>query len=307
MPLLDLNLLATFDALYELRSTTLAADRLGLTQSAVSHALRRLRTAVGDPLFVRGGRALQATARATEMAPAVREGLARLRGAIAPTTFDPATARRTLTIAAGTYFCTLAAGALIAGARKSAPGVTLRLVPLDIDLPESLEGGAIDLAVGAFDTVPPRFRTRSLFGDGFVWIAAAGHPLAGSKVSRDTIDRHPKLQVGTANPFGIPSNLLAGGGIENRPRPEPITGFAGESAPINGVVYDTATAIAAVASSDLLAQVPRRMVERMGGAPGVIILDTVEREPRFDLAAIWHHRADSDGAVKWLLGKLGGF
>ena len=81
---LDLNLLAIFDAVHELRSVTRAAERLGLTQSAVSHALRRLRDTVGDPLFVRDGRRLQPTARATEMAPAVRDGLAHLRGAVAP-------------------------------------------------------------------------------------------------------------------------------------------------------------------------------------------------------------------------------
>ena len=90
----DLNLLRVFDTLYELRSVTRAASRLGLTQSAVSHALGRLRRAIDDPLFVRAPGGLQPTARAVEMAPGVREGLVQLRGALSPTLFDPASAVR---------------------------------------------------------------------------------------------------------------------------------------------------------------------------------------------------------------------
>jgi DNA-binding transcriptional LysR family regulator len=72
---MDLNLLRVFDTLMELRSVTRAADRIGVTQSAVSHALGRLRHALDDPLFVRGAQGLQPTPRASEMAPGVREGL----------------------------------------------------------------------------------------------------------------------------------------------------------------------------------------------------------------------------------------
>ena len=79
---LDLNLLRVFDTLFEMRSVTRAAGKLGLTQSAVSHALRRLRDALDDPVFVRAPGGLQPTARAIEIAPGVREGLAQLRGAL---------------------------------------------------------------------------------------------------------------------------------------------------------------------------------------------------------------------------------
>lgn len=303
MPHIDLNLLSTFAALYETRSTTLAADRLGLTQSAVSHALRRLRLTVGDPLFVRGSGALVPTTKAMEMAPEVQEGLAQLRSALAPRTFDPATARRTLTIAAGSYFCTLEAPEVIAGARRAGPGIALRFVPLTPDLPRALKDGAIDLAVATFATIPKGFRSRRLFRDNFVWIAAADNPMASAQLTQEAIDAHPKLLIGGARPFGIPGALLSGGGLETHPLLDP-NDRPDQTGQVNGVVYEAVTAMAAVARSDLLAQVPRRMVERRGASAGVVILDTVVPGPAFDLGAIWHRRSDSDLAVQWLLKRL---
>src|ERR1700761_3785311 len=103
---LDLNLLRTFDALMEHRSVTRAASHLGVTQSAVSHALARLRKTLDDPLFLRGPTELQPTTRAAEMAGGVRRGLLQFQGALAGTAFEPARAERHFTIAASTYFCT---------------------------------------------------------------------------------------------------------------------------------------------------------------------------------------------------------
>src|ERR1700761_1711255 len=96
---LDLNLLRVFDALAEEGSVTRAGARLGLTQSAISHALGRLRYALQDELFVRGPEGMRPTARAQEIAPRLREGLHRLQLALAPAEFDPAQAERRVAIA----------------------------------------------------------------------------------------------------------------------------------------------------------------------------------------------------------------
>src|SRR5476649_559075 len=93
-PSLDLNLLRLFDALAEERSVTRAGARLGLTQSAVSHALSRLRHALQDELFVRGPDGMRPTARAQEIAPMLRQGLEQLHAALAPADFTPAETRR---------------------------------------------------------------------------------------------------------------------------------------------------------------------------------------------------------------------
>jgi len=197
----DLNLLRVFDTLYELRSVTRAAERLGLTQSAVSHALRRLRDALDDPLFVRAPGGLQPTARAAEIAPGIREGLGQLRGALSPTIFDPATASRRFTIAAGSYFCVLLVPSLVEAARRAAPGIELRVMPMGSELLADLDESVVDLALGAFTRVPARLRTEPLFREEMVWIAAADNPLAQGPLDRERFAAAPRLTISVGRPF----------------------------------------------------------------------------------------------------------
>src|SRR5580765_1082764 len=100
---LDLNLLRVFDALAEERSVTRAGERLGLTQSAVSHALNRLRYALEDELFLRGPDGMTPTPRAAEIWPELRRGLSQLQHSLAPTEFAPEQAERTFHITASAY------------------------------------------------------------------------------------------------------------------------------------------------------------------------------------------------------------
>src|SRR6185437_17118703 len=97
----DLNLLRVFDVLLEERNVTRAGARLGLTQSAVSHALNRLRYSLNDELFVRGPSGMQPTPRALEMGPQVHAALSQLQAAIVLSDFDPAVSERRFTLSAG--------------------------------------------------------------------------------------------------------------------------------------------------------------------------------------------------------------
>src|SRR3954468_22247205 len=101
----DLNLLRVLDALLDERNVTRAGDRLGLSQSAVSHALGRLRLLLDDELFVRRSTGMEPTPRALEIGPAVHTALLQMQAALAPAGFDPATTERRFTIAAGPYGC----------------------------------------------------------------------------------------------------------------------------------------------------------------------------------------------------------
>src|SRR4051812_16994715 len=101
----DLNLLRIFDVVLEERSVTRAGVRLGLTQSAVSHALNRLRYTLNDELFLRGPGGMEPTPRALEIGPQVHAALTQLQSAVAPAGFDPTISERRFTIAAGAYAC----------------------------------------------------------------------------------------------------------------------------------------------------------------------------------------------------------
>src|ERR1700743_1673789 len=124
---IDLNLLRLFDALAEEPSVTCAGARLGLTQSAVSHALNRLRHILQDELFIRGPDGMRPTARAEEIAPRLRQGLQQLQNALAPETFIPADTQRRFIVAAASYTCTVLMPGVVARLRQAAPAAELRL------------------------------------------------------------------------------------------------------------------------------------------------------------------------------------
>src|SRR5258705_8978855 len=160
-----LNLLRIFDILYDERNVTRAAARLFLTQSAVSHALARLREVLGDPLFMRIPSGLLPTERAHQLAPRRRVARAEIRSAVATPMFDPAKTRQRFVISAGPYFCALIVPNLIGLARKFAPGISLQIVNVGTELAQALDQQRIDLALSAFDKIPARFRSEALFSD----------------------------------------------------------------------------------------------------------------------------------------------
>src|ERR1700733_14493427 len=131
---IDLNLLKIFEIVYDERNVTRAAARLFLSQSAVSHALARLRDVLGDPLFIRIPSGLRPTERAHQLAPRLRVALAEIRSVVATPIFDPATTIQRFIISAGSYFSKLIVPSLIALARRSAPHITLQIVNTNANL-----------------------------------------------------------------------------------------------------------------------------------------------------------------------------
>src|SRR5258706_10050123 len=118
---LDLNLLRVFDVLLEERSVTRAGARLGLTQAAVSHALSRLRYALGDELFVRDSQGMTPTPRAVEIGPGLHAALTQVQAAITPAEFDPATTERRFAISAGAYSCAVIVPSVAVRMQAAAP------------------------------------------------------------------------------------------------------------------------------------------------------------------------------------------
>ena len=171
---IDLNLLRVFDLLYEERNMTRAAARLFLTQSAVSHALARLRIVLDDPLFLRIPSGLQPTQRAHQLAPRLRVALAEIRNLVAAPVFDPATTSRRFTISASSYFCGLITRVTTL-VRRSAPGVSLQFVNLGANLTQAVDQQQVDVVLGGFGRIPIRFRSEFLFQDELAWVTGVHH------------------------------------------------------------------------------------------------------------------------------------
>ena len=181
----DLNLLKAFDALTTERAVTRAADRIGLSQPAMSHALSRLRNLFADDLFVRTPRGMEPTARAREIAPLVTAAIEHIEAALnLGIGFDPAKSTGIFTAGMAEYAEVALVGRLAEAFARQAPRATLRLTPLTgIDAAEQLDRGAIDVAVAHLVTTPTHIESLLLLRDPFVVIARRGHPIAGQNLS----------------------------------------------------------------------------------------------------------------------------
>ena len=161
---LDLNLLRVFDAVMEERSVLRASQKVFLSQSAVSHALARLREMLEDELFVRTATGMQPTARALAMAVPIRDALKSLEAAIELPKFEPASSTKTFTIAASDFMTMVVVPRLLELLRCEAPLIDIVIRPgTRIDLAEQIDLGRIDTAIGTFSGAPRRFLSVPLF------------------------------------------------------------------------------------------------------------------------------------------------
>jgi DNA-binding transcriptional LysR family regulator len=186
MNTMDMNLLAALDALLAEGSVTGAARRLGLSSSAMSRTLARLRAATGDPLLVRAGRGLVPTPHATELRDRVHQLTRDVRSVLTPdvSQLDIASLERTFTIRANEGFVAALSVRLVAAIKEAAPRVRLRFAPKPEKDARPLREGQIDLEIGVFGAFAPEVRTQSLFRDRFVGVARIGHPLlSGTEIT----------------------------------------------------------------------------------------------------------------------------
>jgi DNA-binding transcriptional LysR family regulator len=302
---IDLNLLRIFDILYDERNVTRAAARLFLTQSAVSHALARLRDVLGDPLFMRIPSGLQPTERAHQLAPRLRVALAEIRSAVATPTFDPAKTRQRFVISAGSYFCALIVPKLIGLAHKFAPGISLQIVNVGTELVQALDQQRVDLALSAFDKIPARFRSEVLFSDEKVWAIGSHHPLAKQPFDHAALLAWPRLAIGIAPAAGQSREPPARNDLVLRvileTDEEAISPRSAQRTSASMMVYDSATALAVIAATDMVTLVPRRFAKACASSAQIRIIDFPHGHAEtVELSMLWHSRVHDDPGSLWL-------
>lgn len=184
---IDLNLFVVFDVIYSERNLTRAAERLHVTQPAVSNALRRLRDLFDDPLFVRGPEGMTPTPAARNMAGQVRESLQLLEiAASRQQEFDPAVSDKNVVVSMGDLAQILLLPRLIDKLQREAPGVSLDCVTLPrTDLELELASGSVDIAVDVPMPTARHLGQRPLLRDRYVCVVSDDHPLAGKTPSLD--------------------------------------------------------------------------------------------------------------------------
>ncbi|UUX95352.1 LysR family transcriptional regulator [Aquabacterium sp. J223] len=284
----DLNLLFTFEALWRDRSVTLAAERLGVSQAAVSGSLKRLREHYGDQLFSLVGRRMQPTPLSIEMAPHLLDALALVRQTgVERGRFDPASARRVFTMRTRDIGEVVCLPPLLAAMASCAPGIRLRTVFRPI--PETMTGlasGQIDLALGFLPSLETSIHRRLLFTQHYVCVMRRGHPLADVPLSADAFAAGEHLLVEySGSGHVVLERALVEAGARHR---------------IKLRLPQYLAAPHFVVSSDLLWSVPAVLAERLSMHYPLAIHPHPLPLPEFEVALYWHDRFHRDPANMWL-------
>ena len=285
----DLNLVVALDALLAERHVTRAAHRLGITQSAASHALARLRDQLGDPLLVRGpGGAMVPSALAARIAPQLRKVLDDLAGVLRGESFEPATARRAFHIGAGDYVELVVLPRLSARLARLAPGIDLWVHTFD-------DWGDAELASGTLDCViaPPRRNARpsgmyerAILDESFTCVMRGGHPLAGSRLTLARYCEQPHLMVA---PRGTPGSLV-----------DDALAAVGRSRRIAMAVPHFLVVPYVIAATDMLATLASRIAALFATTLDLVMAPPPVAIARFAIALAWHERNHRDPAQRWL-------
>jgi len=285
---IDLNLLSVFQEVYRERQISSAARRLGLSQSAVSNALARLRRSFGDELFVRTASGMQPTPLASQMAEPIGAAMAQVALALNQRSrFEPATSTRRFALAMTDVGEIHFMPTLVERCRQLAPQVEISSLRIGtLALKEHMEAGRVDLAVGPFEDVSDALYTRQLFRQPFVTMFRRGHPLGKGELTLARFIAAEHLLVDAADsPYDRVNAVLAKAGIGASTRYR--------------VPHFTAVPYM-VGASDLVVTVPQKLAER---AAGPFNLEWVA--PPLDLPALqtnifWHRRFNQDPGNAWL-------
>jgi DNA-binding transcriptional LysR family regulator len=287
---IDLNLLAVFQEVYRERQISGAARRLGLSQSAVSNALARLRRLFGDELFVRTGQGMQPTPFALGLAEPVGAALAQVALALNQrSAFDPATSTRRFTIAMTDVGEVHFMPALIERCRVAAPHVQISSRRAGgMVLKDEMESGRVDLAIGPFEDISEALYQRLLFRQPYVSMMRRGHPLTVGEVDLARFAAAEHLLVDSnESPYDRINQLLAKAGI-------------GASTRFR-VPHFTAVPYI-VQSSDLVVTVPQKLAERAGPPFGLAWIVPPLALPPLQTNMFWHRRYNQDPGNGWLRG-----
>ena len=288
----DLNLLRLFDAVYRARSVSRAAERLGLTQPAASQGLTRLRTLLGDPLFMRAPGGVKPTPRADRLAPAVASALATLELALADAAgFEPAAAQRTFRI----HMSDIGEGRflpeLIPALRERAPGVRLETLPLPrTEVTDALDGGRIDFAFGFLPQVRDTQRLE-LLRDRYIVLLRAGHPFTRRKRSGAALlQALRELEFVNVRTHEDTLRILQRLKVEDRLR-------------LTTEHFMVLPAI--VRATDLAVVMPRNIAQGFAAEGGYAIVEPPVPGRDFTVSLHWSRRFEADPGNAWLRGLIG--
>lgn len=284
---IDLNLLVIFEALYATRNTSRAAERLGMSQPAVSNALSRLRDLIGDPLFVRQARGLKPTLKAQEIVGPVREALSVIgRQFTTAKSIDLSSYKRIFRIVLVDPLEPILMPPVVRTISAQAPGIEIECIHADGNFAELVRSGDIDLACISFPVDTTDLVIKAIAPFDLVIVSRRDHPDIKKPLDAETMTRLPHIVVGRElrGLTGIEKALVA----QNIRRRTPYAAAKLWSLP------------AMVQRTDLIAFMPRRFAESMAPAFNLDIHEVPIAMPEQHAYMMWHVNSEHDPGHRWL-------
>jgi len=285
---IDLNLLRAFDAIATEGSVTVAGERIGLSQPAMSNALARLRALFDDALFVRTPRGMRPTPFAQQLAQPVREALRLIQGALQQHAgFAPASSENTFRLSMSDIGEMVFLPGLLERIKRDAPGVKVDVMRIPIkDAYAALEAGEVDLAIGFLPGLTTGMLQQPLFSEHYVCMLRADHPVIGDKVS--------------ARQFREAAHVLVSYAGTGHQVIEETFVKAGLSGRIAARVPDFLVVPMILERTELVVTVPSRVAAVFARTGKFKVLKLPLGMPSFEVRLHWHQRFHQDPANRWL-------
>lgn len=287
----DLNLLVALDVLLKEKNVTRAAERLFMSQPAMSGVLSRLRHAFDDDLLVRVGRTLEPTEFAASIAGRVHAFVEDVEGLLDSTRpFVPATDGRAFRVSASDYALLMLFGPIVKRLTEVAPNMSVHFVRLDLNVGERLVAGEIDFGILPAE-FEPGLPSVEMFEDTWVCAAAADHAAIGERLTMDEFLARPHMSFNISDPahISVADEYLARNGHERR------------------IVASTGSFTAApflLSGTPLLTIMPRRLGERMREAADIRLLELPFDLPPLREKLAWNPRFTSSPGHAWMRERL---
>ncbi len=275
-------------SLIETRNLSVAAAAIGMSQSAASHSLAKLRQKLGDALFVRGGDGLQPTPYGSELGSAAKQAVeALLDGLSSDTPFDPQTAMRRFNIYLNDIGQLAFLPKLLEFMERAAPQISLKIHTIPTESPgDALASGEVDIAAGFFTKLTAGFRQSLLYRAHYVCVVRSEHPNFRAGMTLDAFLNTPHA---IADPSGMAHAV-----IESELARHKIRRRAKLAVP------DFVTLPMLISESDFLAIMPIGLAKTFSSRLSLKVLPPPVPLPRYDLKVYWHERFDRDLANRWL-------
>ena len=289
---LDLNVLVALEALLEEANVTRAAQRISISQPAMSHALKRLRELLGDPLLVRVGTHMQRTSRGESLRYPVKDALARVRDLLVSADFDPAQSTRTFRIFVADNASELVLPALLRRLRDEAPNVSIRVQPSRGNVLDPFElARSIDVAIACTPHFFKGFYQQRLFTDRDACAVRRGNPVAKKIASAEEFLKARHVAV-----------------VGREAGEDPVDTWLREEGLARNVMLTVPhylQALHVASQSDLIAVIPERLIRAYGGAIDVGVVAVPLEVGTFDEFLLHPAASHHDPGCVWLRGVLG--